>query len=154
MNTSDPRNPPRSTMHSAANVSAPVAQMPQSKWDDHRIEVIIGTLLRAGVLISAAVVIAGGIVYLIRHGHSLANYETFHGNQSPLRTLAGIFHGMVQPSGRAIIQFGLLLLIATPVARVLFSAIAFALQRDRLYVVLTLTVLSILLYSLFGSTLH
>ena len=53
-------------------------------------------------------------------------------------------------NGRAIIQLGLLLLIATPVARVLFSAIAFAIERDYMYVVITLIVLAILLYSLFG----
>jgi uncharacterized membrane protein len=52
--------------------------------------------------------------------------------------------------GRAIIQCGLLLLIATPVARVLFSIVAFALEKDRLYVVLTLIVFCILIYSLFG----
>lgn len=152
MNTSDPIDPPPSTNSLATNASAPAAQ--QSAWDDHHIEVVIGTLLRAGVLISAAVVIIGGIIYLIRHGHSVASYKIFEGNQSPLRTLAGIFHGVIRPSGRAIIQLGLLLLIATPVARVLFSAVAFARQRDHLYVALTLTVLAILVYSLLGSTLH
>ena len=53
--------------------------------------------------------------------------------------------------GQAIIQFGLLLLIATPVARVAFAAIGFAMERDYLYVVITLIVLVVLLYSLFGS---
>jgi uncharacterized membrane protein len=52
--------------------------------------------------------------------------------------------------GRSIIQFGLLLLIATPVARVLISAVAFALQRDRTYVLITLAVLGVLLLSLWG----
>jgi uncharacterized membrane protein len=53
-------------------------------------------------------------------------------------------------SAAAVIQFGLLLLIATPVARVVFSAIAFAVERDKLYVAFTLTVLAILTYSLMG----
>ena len=51
--------------------------------------------------------------------------------------------------GRGIIQLGLLLLIATPVARVVFSVIGFVRQRDFVYVVLTLIVLAVLLYSLF-----
>ena len=55
--------------------------------------------------------------------------------------------------GRGLIQFGLLLLIATPVARVAFSVAAFAIQRDRLYVVVTLIVLAILTYSLAGGHL-
>lgn len=153
MNTSDPVNPPRSSKSVATRDSAAPAHNSQA-WDDHRIEVVIGTLLRVGVLLSAAVVILGGIIYLVRHGHTIVNYRNFEGSQSPLRKLSGIFHGLAQPSGRAIIQFGLLLLIATPVARVLFSAIAFARQRDHLYVALTLAVLAILTYSLFGSALH
>jgi uncharacterized membrane protein len=130
------------------------ASRPKSSWDDQHIEVIIGILLRTGVLLSAAVVAIGGIVYLVRHGHAIASFRVFHGDTLPLRTLPGIFHATLQLRGQAIIQLGLLVLIATPVARVLFSAIAFALQRDRLYVVLTLAVLVILSYSLFGGGIH
>ena len=128
-----------------------VPVLPAHPWNDQSIELIIGQLLRAGVLLSATVVIFGGIVYLTRHGHTPADYRTFHGDISPLRTLAGIFHGTMQFSARAIIQFGLLLLIATPIARVIFSAIAFAIERDYLYVAFTLAVLVILAYSLLGS---
>jgi uncharacterized membrane protein len=53
-------------------------------------------------------------------------------------------------AAKGIIQFGLLFLIATPIARVAFSVIAFALQRDRVYVSVTLIVLGLLLYSLVG----
>jgi uncharacterized membrane protein len=141
----------------SSNPSMP-ANAPQSKssqsWDDHHIEMIVGTLLRAGVLLSASVVLVGGLVYLLRHGHSVADYRSFQGDLSSLRTVPGILHGVMQLSGRAIVQFGLLLLIATPVARVLFSAIAFGLQRDKLYVLLTLMVLAILAYSLSGGSFH
>jgi Protein of unknown function (DUF1634) len=41
-----------------------------------------------------------------------------------------------------------LLLLATPVARVVFSIAAFALERDRMYVGITLVVLAILAYGL------
>ncbi len=126
----------------------------KSGWNDQRIEVIIGHLLRSGVLLSATVVIFGGIVYLARHGHEVTNYSVFHGDTSPLRSLTGILHGTLQFSARAIIQFGLLLLIATPIARVIFSAIAFAVERDYLYVAFTLAVLGILAYSLLGAGLH
>jgi uncharacterized membrane protein len=98
--------------------------------------------------------VIGGIIYVIRHGSTIADYRTFRGELSPLRTLAGILQGALQLSGRGIIQFGLLLLIATPVARVIFSAIAFALERDHLYVAFTLAVLAVLTYSLLGAGLH
>jgi uncharacterized membrane protein len=130
------------------------AKNSQHAWNDQSIEIIVGHLLRTGVLLSAAVIIFGGIIYLARHGHSTAGYRVFQGDNSPLRTVTGIFHGTLQFSGRAIIQLGLLLLIATPVARVLFSAVAFAIERDYLYVAFTLTVLAILSYSLFGAGLH
>lgn len=123
-------------------------------WNDLRMELIIGNLLRAGVLLSATVVVIGGIIYVARHGRTIADYRTFRGELSPLRTLTGIIQGALQPSGRGIIQFGLLLLIATPVARVIFSAIGFARERDYLYVAFTLAVLAVLTYSLFGASLR
>lgn len=120
-------------------------------WTDLRIEIIIGSLLRTGVLLAASVVLIGGVIYLARHGHETTNYSAFHGEPEALRSVSGITEGMIAFHGQAIIQFGLLLLIATPVARVAFSAVAFAIEGDYMYVVITLIVLAILLYSLFGS---
>ena len=54
---------------------------------------------------------------------------------------------------RGLIQFGLLLLIATPVARVAFSVFGFTQERDWVYVVITLIVLALLVYSLSGGSL-
>ncbi|MGB8885518.1 MAG: DUF1634 domain-containing protein [Candidatus Korobacteraceae bacterium] len=125
--------------------------MSTPSWNDQRIEVIIGTLLRTGVILAASVVLFGGILYLARHGHDVANYSTFHGEPEDLKSMSDIVHGALQGSAHAIIQLGLLLLIATPVARVIFSAIAFAIERDSMYVVITLIVLGVLLYSLFAS---
>ncbi len=120
-------------------------------WNDLRIEAIIGALLRTGVTLAAVVVLSGAVVYLAHHGRELAAYSTFHGEPEFLRSVNGIIHGALHLSGRAIIQLGLLLLIATPVARVAFSAVAFAIERDSLYVWITLLVLAVLLYSLLGS---
>jgi uncharacterized membrane protein len=119
-------------------------------WDDQNIEVIIGTLLRVGVLLAASVVVIGAAVYLVRHGHDPLVYSTFRGEPAGLTTIAGILRGVKQGSGSALIQLGLLVLIATPVARVAFSAVAFALERDYLYVAITLVVLAVLLYSFLG----
>ncbi len=121
-------------------------------WNDQRIEIIIGMLLRTGVLLAAAVVLLGAVLYLSRHGRDIAQYTTFHGEPENLKTVPSVLHGAMGMSARSIIQLGLLLLIATPVARVLFSAAAFALERDYMYVVITLIVFAILMYSLFGSS--
>jgi len=115
---------------------------------DRRIEQIIGTLLQAGVLLSAAVVLSGGVWLLIECGRESPNYQHFRPIDVALRTPAGIIANLRQPDPRSLIQFGLLLLIATPVARVVLSLAAFALQRDRLYALVTFAVLAVLSYSL------
>ena len=125
--------------------------MTRPSWNDLRIEIIIGALLRTGVMLAAAVVIFGAVVYLARHGHQVATYGVFRGESESLTTVSGIIQGALHMSGSAIIQLGLLILIATPVARVAFSAVAFALEHDYLYVAITLFVLGVLLYSLLGS---
>jgi uncharacterized membrane protein len=117
-------------------------------------EMIIGILLRLGVMVAGAVVFFGAIIYLIRNGAApLPDYKSFHGESLQLSTVEGILAGVRQFRGRAIIQLGVLLLIATPVARVVFSAFAFAFEKDKLYVCITLFVLAILLFSLVGSSL-
>lgn len=119
-------------------------------WTDYRTEQVIGTLLRIGVLASALVVLLGGVLYIAQEGRSHPNFHTFHGEPDNLRSVAGVAQGAVKLQSRAIIQLGLLLLILTPIARVVFSAFAFALEGDRMYVVVTLIVLAVLLYSLLG----
>ncbi len=122
-------------------------------WTDERVELIVGNLLRAGVVTAAAVVALGAAIFLLRHGREIPHYRVFAGEPTDLRTVSGILSGILTFRGREIIQFGLLLLIATPVARVAFSVLAFALERDRLYVVVTLLVLAVLLFSLAGGRL-
>ena len=119
--------------------------------DDHRIEVMIGNLLRTGVLISATVVLLGGSIYLSRYGMQRTDFHTFRGEATALRTVPAIVKGAAHLHGKSIIQLGLLLLIATPIARVAFSVIGFVIERDYLYLALTLVVLTVLLYSLLGS---
>jgi uncharacterized membrane protein len=122
-------------------------------WYDQRIETIIAQLLRAGVLTAALVVISGAVLYLGANPRARVDYRSFHAEPEELRTVHGIVRSAFsgQPSG--VMQLGLLLLIATPIARVMFSIFAFAIEGDRMYVLFTLIVLGVLLYSLFGSFL-
>jgi len=123
----------------------------QKQWTDQRIENIVGNLLRAGVILSAAVVLCGGVLYLIKYGHAPADYRIFRGEPTDLKSVSGIVRDAFALRSRGIIQLGLLLLIATPVARVAFSIFGFAEEKDRMYVAFTVIVLLILLYSLIGS---
>ena len=120
-------------------------------WNDQQMDQIIGTILRAGVLVSALVVFVGGVFYLMPYGFNQPDYRIFHGEPSDLSNVSGIIRDAWAFRARGIIQFGLLLLIATPVVRVAFSIIGFALQRDRAYIMVTMIVLALLLFSLAGA---
>jgi uncharacterized membrane protein len=122
--------------------------MERAPISDQQVDEIIGALLRYGVILSAAVVALGGVWYLIQYGTTVPNYRVFLGEPKALRGIGTIVAGVAGFQCRGIIQFGLVLLIATPVARVAFSVAAFALQRDRTYVAITLMVLAVLLFSL------
>jgi uncharacterized membrane protein len=123
----------------------------QATWNDKRVEQIVGKLLQLGVSLAGVVVFIGGVLYLVNLGHTAVNYRTFRGEPAELRSIFPIVNSALHLESRGVIQFGLLLLIATPVARVMFSIVAFALERDRTYIVVTLVVLGILLYSLAGT---
>ena len=123
------------------------------QWTDQYVDELVGNLLRVGVTLAAAVVLFGGSVYLARHGRGAPHYQVFVGEPSDLRSVPGIVKDALALRGRGLIQLGLLLLIATPVARVAVSVAAFAMQRDRLYVVVALIVLAVLTYSLTGGHL-
>ena len=122
-------------------------------WTDETVEQVIGNLLRVGVLVAALIVLAGGILYLYKYGGEPVNYREFHGVDAKFCSPIGIAQAATTRSSRAIIQLGLLVLIATPVIRVIFSVFAFARERDWAYVGITLVVLVILLYSLFSAHL-
>src|ERR1700744_904147 len=97
--------------------------MINKKFRDADMQVVIGWVLRIGVFLSIGIVAFGGIFYLLRHGHDITDYTVFKGIPAFVSTSAGILNGIVTLKGRAIIQAGIILLIATPVLRVLFSAV-------------------------------
>ena len=123
---------------------------PRARWTDDQVDQLLGNLLRAGVIIATVVTAAGGALYLARHGLESADRRLFRGEPDELRSIAGILRGTFGGQPTAIVQLGLLLLIATPVARVAMSLVAFLLQRDRAYVIVTTIVLALLIFSLTG----
>ena len=121
-----------------------------NQFSEHQFEQLLGNLLRTGVALSAFMVAVGGVLYLVRHGTEPPNYYIFRGEPAEFRVLPNIVEGAVAlQRRRSLIQLGLLVLIATPILRVAFSAYGFWRQGDRTYVIITLIVLGLLLYSLF-----
>jgi uncharacterized membrane protein len=128
--------------------TAPRARPP--RWSDHEVEQLVGRLLQVGVLIATVVVLAGGAMLIATHGGSVADFRVVRGEASTLRSVTAAVHGAFTLDPRGVVQLGLVLLIATPVARVALTLVAFLLQRDRLYVLLTAVVLVLLLFGLFA----
>jgi uncharacterized membrane protein len=120
-------------------------------WSDQKIEIILGNLLRTGVLLSAFIVLIGAILYLVRHGSSPVEFRVFQGEPADLRSLHGVVRDTMALRASGIIQLGLLILIATPIARVAFSIYAFAREHDRMYVIFTVVVFLILMFSILGT---
>jgi uncharacterized membrane protein len=117
-----------------------------------KLDVLLGRLLRAGVSLAASVSAAAMVLLFVRGTSFQVRDQTFHGEPANLRTLRGILAGALALEPKPAMQLGLMILVATPIARVMSSAIGFALERDRFYVVITLLVLGLLLAGLLGVT--
>jgi len=122
----------------------------RGELSDDQVDQLLGNLLRIGVFIATIVAAIGGVLYLTQHGLEQVDYHVFLGEPVELRRVGGIVRGAIGLHARAVVQLGLVLLIATPVARVAMSLVAFALQRDRVYIVVTSIVLALLIFSLTG----
>lgn len=110
----------------------------------------ISLILRMGVFFSSALILTGGVLFLIQHPNEILSFKTFSGQPERLRNLGTIFSEAFQLRSRSVIQAGVLVLIATPILRVIFSLFEFMAHKDWIYVVITTIVLSGLLYSLIG----
>jgi len=119
--------------------------------DEQLFAVVLGRVLRAGVITAATIVLAGGAIYLWKRGGSPTDYRVFRGEPVDLRSIRGMWADAAAGNEKGLIQLGLLVLIATPVVRVLCSVAGFARERDWTYVTVTLVVLALLAYSLLAA---
>ncbi|MBV7532525.1 DUF1634 domain-containing protein [Chitinophaga sp. sic0106] len=121
------------------------------KLVDRDVEVLVGKMLRYGVFTASGIVLAGGIFYLIQMGSALVpNYQHFHSEGKEFTTFSGILKGAATFSSTEVIQLGVMVLLATPILRIVMSLGAFALEKDKLYVGITALVLAVILFSMFG----
>jgi uncharacterized membrane protein len=157
-----PQKEPDSNIEQLEQRTSTVAQLPNrceidvnknvtKTSSEQQLEYLLSNLMKYGVLIASAVVFLGGILYLFHHGAEPARYHFFQGEPSEFCSPAGILKAVLSGSDRSIIQLGLLLLIATPILRVFMSLLAFLLQREFIYVIITLLVLTSLIYSFVGA---
>ena len=129
----------------------PEASGHEEHFDDRRMEIIMGRVLQVGVLVASFVMLIGGIVYLRAHQGAIPDYRAFTSEPQALRHVGGVVSGVAGGDPAAIIQLAVLLLIATPVARVIFALVAFGVERDKLYVGISAIVLAVLLFGFIRS---
>ncbi|MBS1587107.1 MAG: DUF1634 domain-containing protein [Bacteroidetes bacterium] len=122
----------------------------KKRIQDVDMQAFIGKMLRTGVTLSACVTVIGGLLYIFRHNDIVPDYRNFTKVGEQYISIVDILKGVSQFKARAIIQLGVLLLIATPIARVIFSVVAFLMEKDYLYTIITLVVLGIICYSIAG----
>lgn len=127
---------------------------PENRVSDFAIEQFVGRVLQIGVLIAAAVTLVGGLLLLATQHGTVPRFSPFRGQPEHLTSVWGILRAAREGRSDAIVQLGILLLIAVPIVRVAVTLVAFILQRDRTYVFITLIVLALLMYGLlFGVAL-
>jgi uncharacterized membrane protein len=104
-------------------------------------DIAITRLLRTGVLLSVGIIAAGMVIAFV---HDSASFSTSPGTHFP-NTISEVIAGVRIGNGPAIMMLGLLVLIATPVARVALSIVIFIIERDRIYAAITAAVFVILM---------
>ncbi len=125
----------------------------------HGVRAAVGRVLRTGVLVSAATLLAGYALVFARDAAELSSYAAeqarLAGHASFPHSLTAVRDGIARGSGEAMIVAGVLALILTPVAGLSTSAVAFARRRDWLFTTIAGLVLSVILGSfLYGWLSH
>ena len=120
---------------------------------ESNLDYILSVVLRTGLLLAVAIVFCGGVYFLWQNGAEVIDYHLFDGEPRSITSLRGIFDAWINASGGGadktllLIQLGIIVLIATPVIRVVTCLIVFAVERDVMYVFISGFVLAMLLYA-------
>lgn len=118
------------------------------RFGDEKMERTMGLLLRVGVVLAATVVIAGGAMYLAEHPGAHVSYRGFVGHPISARHPAELAGG----NALAVLDVGILLLVAVPICRVGFALVAFAVKRDWLYTAVSALILAVLVWGMLRGT--
>ena len=121
---------------------------------DKDVQIILGTLLRVGVILSTSIVLLGGIIFMSTHANQVVSFKNFKAEDAKFSSIGDIFLGLRTFDGLAIIQFGVLLLIFTPIARIVFSIFSFLMEKDYMYVLIGIIVLCVIITSLYLDVAH
>jgi uncharacterized membrane protein len=122
-----------------------------TQLQDDAMRQVIGSLLRWGVILSAVVTSIGGLFFLMSHGQEqVPSYQRYSGTLLQYRNVHQLVNGVINGNSESLIQIGIMMLIATPVARLVFSLFTFTKEKDFVFAGITLLVLCIVAFSMMG----
>jgi len=119
----------------------------------HPMEIWISYVLRIGVLTAGAIILVGLAWFLIAgspSGPKTLNDVIGSGGHGIVVSPRTIVSGIAAANPTAIIQLGVLVLILTPMMRVLMTVFLFFAQRDMIFVAVTVIVFAVLVFGLVG----
>lgn len=119
------------------------------------IQQLIGNTLRWGVILACLLATIGGVYYLMEHGlDPVPDYRHFDvasaAAQTNYTTLGGLWQGILHGDAASCVQVGVIVLILTPIARVVLSLLDFIVEQDWLYVSITAIVLAVIISNSLG----
>ncbi len=123
------------------------------------IQQLIGNTLRWGVILACLLATIGGVYYLMQHGLApVPDYRHFDATsaaaQTQFTTLNGLWQGILHGDAASCVQVGVIVLILTPIARVVLSLFDFIVEQDWLYVAITAIVLTVIISNSLGGVAH
>ena len=119
------------------------------------IQQLIGNTLRWGVILACLLATIGGVYYLMEHGlDPVPDYRHFDvasaAAQTNYTTLGGLWQGILHGDAASCVQVGVIVLILTPIARVVLSLFDFIVEQDWLYVSITAIVFAVIISNSMG----
>lgn len=112
-----------------------------------QMDILISYVLRTGLWLSVIIVSIGGALYLVQNGSELIHYHTLE--HEPEVTVLMILYELRTLTAEGIISLGLFILVLTQVARVILTVIIFIAERDTIFALISLWILTALIYSIF-----
>jgi uncharacterized membrane protein len=123
--------------------------MPGKDYPVRKSERLLSMILIACLSLAMLMTFSGGIIFLKNHGKDIPNYTVFKPELFKITHLQDQFEEKLSDSGLKMMQWGIIFLIATPMARVASCLVLFAFERDMLYTAISSILLMILLFSFF-----
>lgn len=116
--------------------------------DDQQIKTGISMILSTGVRVSALITAVGALLYLAGAATAAVDYSKYSPNSTPYTDFQNILNGLKMGDSAAIIQLGIVVLLLTPLMRVIYCCFEFSKRQDWQYSIMTALVLAVLTYSL------